>query len=47
MAEAAKGEISEISSGLIMKVLDHITVFENGNLRIKFFDGTEFECETE
>lgn len=43
MAEAAKGEISEISSGLIMKVLDHITVFENGNLRIKFFDGTEFE----
>lgn len=47
MAEAAKGEIKEISSVLIMKVLDYITVFENGNLRIKFFDGTEFECETE
>lgn len=47
MQEAGKGKITEISSALIMRVLDHITVFENDTLRIKFFDGTEFECTTE
>ncbi len=47
MQEASKGKITKISSALIMRVLDHITVFENGTLRIKFFDGTEFECTTE
>ncbi len=28
-------------------VMDYIKVFESGKLAIRFFDGTEFECETE
>lgn len=27
--------------------MDYIKVFESGKLAIRFFDGTEFECETE
>ena len=32
---------------LMLAVMDHITVFEDGRLQIKFYDGTEFEVETE
>ncbi len=27
--------------------MDYIKVFESGKLAIRFYDGTEFECETE
>lgn len=33
----------EIFRSIILK----ITVFEDGRLQIKFYDGTEFEVETE
>ena len=46
-AEAKKGPIKEFDPELMIKVMDHIMVFESGNLRIRFFDGTEFSCETE
>ena len=36
-----------ILAGLMMAVMDYITVFEDGRLQIKFYDGTEFEVETE
>ena len=36
-----------ILAGLMMAVMDHVTVFEDGRLKIRFYDGTEFEVETE
>ena len=44
---AAAGSIKEFEPELMMAVMDYITVFEDGRLQIKFYDGTEFEVETE
>lgn len=45
--KAGAGEINEFDAELMMAVMDHITVFEDGRLQIKFYDGTEFEIATE
>lgn len=47
MKHAAAGPIKEFDPKLMMAVMDHITVFEDGRLQIKFYNGTEFEVETE
>ena len=47
MQHAAVGPIKEFDLNLMLAVMDHITVFEDGRLQIKFYDGTEFEVETE
>lgn len=47
MQHAAAGTINEFDLELMPAVMDHITVFEDGRLQIKFYDGTEFEVETE
>jgi DNA invertase Pin-like site-specific DNA recombinase len=47
MAVAKKGKIKELEPDLVIQVLDYIKVYESGKLAIKFYDGTEFECETE
>ena len=47
MKHAAAGPIKEFDTKLMMAVMDHITVFEDGRLQILFYDGTEFEVETE
>lgn len=44
---AAAGPIKEFDLKLMLAVMDHITVFEEGRLQIKFHDETEFEVETE
>lgn len=31
---------------LMIMVMDYIKIFESGRLVIRFYDGTEFECET-
>lgn len=31
----------------MMVVMDHITVYEDGGLKIRFYDETEFEVTTE
>lgn len=47
MAAARKGKIKEFDGELMIMVMDYIKVFESGKLVIRFYDGTEFECETE
>ena len=47
MKKAAAGPIKEFNPELMMAVMDHITVYEDGRLQIKFYDGTEFEVATE
>jgi DNA invertase Pin-like site-specific DNA recombinase len=47
LKQAATGAIEEFVPDLMMTVMDHITVFEDGRLQIKFYDGTEFEIATE
>lgn len=47
MKHAAAGPIKEFDPELIMAVIDYITVFEDGRLQILFYDGTEFEVESE
>ena len=44
---AEAGPIKEFEPELMMAVMDYITVFEDGRLQIKFYDGTEFEVATE
>lgn len=39
--------IKEKDGELMIMVMDYIKVFESGRLVIRFYDGTEFECETE
>lgn len=46
MQHAAVGPIKEFDLKLMLAVMDHITVFEDGRFQIKFYDGTEFEVET-
>jgi DNA invertase Pin-like site-specific DNA recombinase len=47
MKHVAAGEIKDFEPELMMVVMDHITVFEDGRLQIKFYDETEFGVETE
>ena len=47
MKHAAADPIKEFDSALMMAVMDHITVYEDGRLQIRFFDETEFEVATE
>ena len=47
MKHAEAGTINEFDSALMMAVMDHITVFEVCRLKIRFYDGTEFEVATE
>ena len=47
MQHAAAGSKKEFDLELMLAVMDHITVFEDGRLQIKFYDGTELEVETE
>ena len=41
------GTIKEFDLALMMAVMDHITVYEDGRLKIRFYDETEFEVTTE
>ncbi len=47
MKHAAAGPIKEFDLELMMAVMDYITVYEDGRLQIKFYEGTEFEVATE
>ena len=47
MKQAAVGPIKEFDPELMMAVMDHITVYEDGRLQIRFYDETEFEVATE
>lgn len=41
------GPIKEFDSAHMMAVMEHITVYEDGRLKIRFYDETEFEDTTE
>ena len=47
MKHAVARVIEEFDSAFMMSVMDHITVFEDGRLQIKFYDGKEFDIATE
>lgn len=47
MQRVAAGSIEEFIPDLMMTVMDHITVYEDGRLQIRFYDGTQFEIATE
>lgn len=47
MVAAKKGKIKDLDGELMIMVMDYIKVFESGKLLIRFYNGTEFECETE
>ena len=47
MKDAEAGTINEFDSALMMSLMDHVTVFEDVRFKIRFYDGTEFEVETE
>ena len=44
---ALKGRIEEFDPALMMAIVDHFTVHEDGRLQIRYHDGTEFEVATE
>lgn len=44
---ALKGKIKIFDGERMIMVMDYIKVFESGKLAIWFYDGTEFECDTE
>lgn len=43
----SKGRIEEFDPVLMMAIVDHFTVHEDGRLQIRYHDGTEFEVATE
>ena len=45
MEAADNGPIEEFDPKLMIRVMDAITIYESGDLRIRFYDGTEFEYE--
>ncbi len=47
MKQASAGTIKEFDSEFMMAVMDFVTVFEDGRLQIRFYDGMQFEIETE
>ncbi len=42
-----KKPIDKMDTEFILRVLNHIKVFEDGTLRVVFLDGTEIECKNE
>lgn len=40
-------KIKKMEADFVLKILDHIKVFEDGVLMVVFFDGTEIECRSE
>ena len=40
-------ELTEMDTDFMLKILDHIKVFEDGTLLVVFLDGTEIECKNE
>ncbi len=47
MQQVAAGPIKEFKPKIMMAVMDYITVFGDGRMQIKFYEGTEFEVATE
>lgn len=47
MEKVADGTIEKFDGELMIMVMDHIMVFEDGRLQIKFYDGTVFEVATD
>ena len=47
MKHDTAGVIEEFDPALMMSLMDYVTVFEDGRLQIKFYDGMEFEIATE
>lgn len=47
MKKAGFGTIKAFDPELMMAVMDYVIVFEDGRLHIRFYDGTQFEIETE
>ncbi len=45
MEAAKKDPLSEFDPDLMIMVMDTITVYESGDLKIRFYDGTEFAYE--
>lgn len=45
MEAAKEGLIEEFDPWLMIRVMDIITVYESGDLKIRFYDGTEFSYE--
>ncbi len=45
MEAAKEGPIEEFDPWLMIRVMDIITVYESGDLKIRFYDGTEFSYE--
>lgn len=41
------GTLKQFNPELMLAVMDNIIVYEDGRLKIKFYDGSEFEVETE
>ena len=39
--------LEKIEIGLMLRVLDHIKVFDSGTLMVVFLDGTGIECKNE
>ncbi len=39
--------LTEMDTDFMLKMLDHIKVFEDGTLAVMFLDGTETECKNE
>ncbi len=39
--------LTEIDTDFMLKILDHIKVFEDGTLLVVFLDGTGIECKNE
>lgn len=41
------GTLKQFNPELMLAIMDNITIYEDGRLKIKFYDGSEFEVETE
>ena len=39
--------LEKMETDFMLRVLDHIKVFEDGTLMVVFLDGTEIECKSE
>ena len=39
--------LEKVETDFMLRVLDHIKVFEDGTLMVLFLDGTEIECKND
>lgn len=46
IVEDAKS-LEKMETNFMLRVLDHIKVFEDGTLMVVFLDGTEIECKND